>query len=53
MAVTNANPILFCEADLSTLTKAKAKVELKRLALTIESHNKKYYQDDAPSISDA
>ncbi|MDB5485303.1 MAG: ligase, NAD-dependent, partial [Tardiphaga sp.] len=40
-------------ADLSTLTKAKAKVELKRLALTIESHNKKYYQDDAPSISDA
>ena len=39
--------------DLSTLTKAKAKVELKRLALTIEGHNKKYYQDDAPSISDA
>ena len=40
-------------ADLSTLTKAKAKVELKRLALTIEGHNRKYYQDDAPEISDA
>ena len=40
-------------ADIATLTKAKAKVELKRLALTIESHNTKYYQDDAPSIPDA
>ena len=40
-------------SPLSTLTKAKAKVELKRLALTIEGHNVRYYQQDAPTISDA
>jgi DNA ligase (NAD+) len=39
--------------DVDTLTKAQAKVELKRLALEIESHDKHYYQDDAPKISDA
>ena len=39
--------------DVATLTKAQAKVELKRLALEIESHDKRYYQDDAPKISDA
>src|SRR6185295_882935 len=36
-----------------SLTKAQAKVELKRLALEIESHDKSYYQEDAPKISDA
>jgi DNA ligase (NAD+) len=40
-------------ADVTQLTKAQAKVELKRLALEIESHDKYYYQDDAPKISDA
>jgi DNA ligase (NAD+) len=35
------------------LTKAQAKVEHKRLALEIESHDQHYYQDDAPKISDA
>ena len=35
------------------LTKAQAKVEHKRLALEIEGHDKHYYQDDAPKISDA
>src|SRR3981189_3247788 len=39
--------------DVSELTKAQAKVELKRLALEIESHDKHYYQEDAPKISDA
>ncbi|HEV3499291.1 MAG TPA: NAD-dependent DNA ligase LigA [Bradyrhizobium sp.] len=39
--------------DVDTLTKAEAKVELKRLALEIESHDKRYYQEDAPKISDA
>src|SRR5882757_5643032 len=39
--------------DVATLNKAQAKVELKRLALEIESHDKHYYQDDAPKISDA
>jgi DNA ligase (NAD+) len=38
---------------IDTLTKAKAKVELTRLALEIESHDKRYYQEDAPKISDA
>src|SRR4030081_2713291 len=39
--------------DVAKLSKAQAKVELKRLALEIESHDKHYYQDDAPKISDA
>ena len=39
--------------DVATLTKAQAKVELKRLALEIEGHDRHYYQDDAPKISDA
>jgi DNA ligase (NAD+) len=39
--------------DIATLTKARAKVELKRLALEIEGHDRHYYQDDAPKISDA
>ena len=39
--------------DVAKLTKAQAKVELKRLALEIESHDKHYYQDDAPKIPDA
>src|SRR6266852_2557833 len=39
--------------DVATLTKAQARVELKRLALEIESHDKSYYQQDAPKISDA
>src|ERR1700756_4220783 len=38
---------------IDTLTKAQAKVEHKRLALEIEGHDKRYYQDDAPKISDA
>src|SRR5437016_9947226 len=39
--------------DVSTLTKAHAKVEHKRLALEIENHDRLYYQEDAPKISDA
>src|ERR1700682_6483222 len=39
--------------DVAQLTKAQAKVELKRLALEIESHDKHYYQEDAPKIYDA
>jgi len=38
---------------VADLTKAQAKVEWKRLALEIEHHNRLYYQDDAPKISDA
>jgi DNA ligase (NAD+) len=39
--------------DVATLTKAQAKVEHKRLALALESHDKAYYQDDAPKVLDA
>jgi DNA ligase (NAD+) len=39
--------------DVAQLTKAQAKVELKRLALEIEGHDRHYYQEDAPKISDA
>src|ERR1700712_900143 len=39
--------------DIASLTRAQAKVEHKRLALEIEGHDKHYYQNDAPKISDA
>src|SRR5258707_13520386 len=39
--------------DVVTLTKAQAKVEHKRLALELESHDRAYYQEDAPKVSDA
>jgi DNA ligase (NAD+) len=39
--------------DLAKLTKAQAKVEHKRLTLALEGHDRAYYQDDAPKVSDA
>src|SRR6195256_6950304 len=39
--------------DVAKLTKAQAKVEHKRLALELEGHDARYYQDDAPSVTDA
>src|SRR5438270_9575095 len=39
--------------DVAELTKAQAKVEHKRLALELEQHDRAYYQEDAPKISDA
>ncbi len=39
--------------DVSTLTRAQARVEHKRLMLEIERHDRAYYQEDAPKISDA
>jgi len=44
-----ANPL----PDVADLTKAQAKVEHKRLALELEGHDRRYYQEDAPSVSDA
>src|SRR3954465_9592784 len=41
------------QADTTELTKAQAKVEWKRLALELETHDRLYYQDDQPKISDA
>jgi DNA ligase (NAD+) len=35
------------------LTKAQAKAELKRLADEIAAHDKRYYQQDAPTVTDA
>ncbi len=39
--------------DVAELTRAQAKVEHMRLARELEGHDKRYYQEDAPSISDA
>jgi DNA ligase (NAD+) len=39
--------------DPTKLTKAQAKVEHKRLALELEGHDARYYQDDAPVVTDA
>src|SRR5580658_11323405 len=39
--------------DVADLSKAQAKVEHVRLTLEIERHDKAYYQDDAPKVSDA
>src|ERR1700689_5208506 len=38
---------------VADLTKAQAKVEHVRLTLEIERHDRAYYQDDAPKVSDA
>src|ERR1700752_1214489 len=39
--------------DVAKLTKPQAKIEHMRLALELEGHDKRYYQEDAPSVSDA
>src|ERR1700681_485014 len=38
---------------IEVLTEAAAKAELKRLAAEIGAHDKRYYQEDAPTVSDA
>src|ERR1700757_1115721 len=39
--------------DVAELTKAQARTEWKRLALELEEHDRLYYQDDAPKVTDA
>jgi DNA ligase (NAD+) len=39
--------------DPAKLTEAQAKAELKRLATEIGAHDKRYYQEDAPTVTDA
>ena len=41
------------QVPVSDLTEAQAKAELKRLAAEIAAHDRRYYQQDAPSVSDA
>src|SRR5499426_2043655 len=38
---------------VADLTEAQAKAELKRLAAEIAGHDKRYYQQDAPTVTDA
>ncbi len=38
---------------VAELSEAQAKTELKRLAAEIGAHDKRYYQEDAPTVSDA
>src|SRR5882672_4688220 len=38
---------------VDALSEAQAKAELKRLAAEIGAHDARYYQDDAPTVSDA
>src|SRR5262249_53283470 len=38
---------------VDSLAESDAKAELKRLAAEIATHDKRYHQDDAPTISDA
>jgi DNA ligase (NAD+) len=49
MAKSKKTPL----TDVAKLTKAQAKVEHMRLALELEGHDKRYYQEDAPTVSDA
>jgi DNA ligase (NAD+) len=39
--------------DVADLTKAQARTEWMRLALELEEHDRLYYQEDAPKVSDA
>src|SRR5215813_2049931 len=43
----------FSHIALDALDEMQAKAELKRLAAEIAAHDKRYYQDDAPTVSDA
>src|SRR3954451_20225545 len=38
---------------VDTLTAAQAKAELKKLSTELAEHDKRYYQDDDPTVSDA
>ena len=39
--------------DADDLTREQAELELERLAAEISGHDQRYYQDDAPTVSDA
>jgi DNA ligase (NAD+) len=57
-AAERSRPAQKSKGDLSRilvdeLTQAEAKAELKRLVAEIGAHDKRYYQEDAPTVSDA
>jgi DNA ligase (NAD+) len=41
------------EMAVGELTEAQAKAELKRLSAELAEHDRRYYQEDAPTVSDA
>src|SRR6202790_1954258 len=41
------------KVPVASLTEAQAVAELKRLAAEIAAHDRRYYQEDAPTVSDA
>jgi DNA ligase (NAD+) len=41
------------KTTVEALTEAQARAELKRLAAEIAEHDRRYYQEDRPTISDA
>jgi DNA ligase (NAD+) len=43
----------FSKTAVDDLTETQAKAELKRLAAEIGAHDERYYQEDAPTVSDA
>lgn len=48
MAAKRASPV-----SVEALTEEQAATELKRLAQEIAAHDRRYYQDDAPTVSDS
>jgi DNA ligase (NAD+) len=53
-AISKAMPVQDASnIPVAALTEAQAKAELKRLATEIAEHDKRYYQEDAPTVSDA
>src|SRR5678815_5361229 len=54
MTANNSMPAKHATSvSVADLTEAQAKVELKRLASEIAAHDKRYYQQDTPTITDA
>src|SRR5438309_8648914 len=41
------------KVPVAAFTEAEAKAELERLAAEIGAHDRRYYQEDAPTVSDA
>ena len=53
MAPKNASKIDTSKIAVDELTAAQAKTEHARLEAEIAAHDRRYYQEDAPTVSDA